>query len=259
MNIRVLIVDDEPPGVKAIRNFLEREEDVEIVGECFNGPEAVEAIRRLRPELVFLDIQMPGLDGFEVLEELSPEEMPLVVFVTAYDQYSLQAFAVHAVDYLLKPPANSELREALGRARILLEGLKHKEASHRLRSLLAEVETHRTCFHRFVVREGDRVIFVKVQDVEAIEATGNYMHLYVGRSSFMIRETMANLEEKLDPAHFIRTHRSWMVNAEKIQKVEPWSRGVYLITVQGGAQAPVSRFYREGIDHLIRGPLARKS
>jgi two-component system LytT family response regulator len=255
MRIRTLIVDDEPPGVKAIRDLLDFESDIEIIGECFDGVQALQAIRRLKPDLVFLDIQMPGLDGFEVLEELSADELPLVIFVTAYDHYSLQAFAVHAVDYLLKPVGATELRASLDRVRLLMEGRQQQVVSQRLCALLEEVESRRPRSTRFVVREGERVLFLKAEDVEAIEATGNYMHLYSGKQSYMIRETLANLEERLDPAQFIRTHRSWMVNAERIKEVHPWNKGVYLLTVQGGTEVPVSRSYRDGIDRLIRGTL----
>ena len=177
MRIRTLIVDDEPPGVKAIRDLLDFESDIEIIGECFDGVQALQAIRRLKPDLVFLDIQMPGLDGFEVLEELSADELPLVIFVTAYDHYSLQAFAVHAVDYLLKPVGATELRASLDRVRLLMEGRQQQVVSQRLCALLEEVESRRPRSTRFVVREGERVLFLKAEDVEAIEATGNYMHL----------------------------------------------------------------------------------
>jgi len=255
MRIRTLIVDDEPPGVKAIRDLLAREPDIEVIGECFDGEQALRAIRQLKPDLVFLDIQMPGLDGFEVLEELSEAEMPLVIFVTAYDHYALQAFSVHALDYVLKPMGEAELRASLDRARLLMEGRQQQDANRRLFALLEEVESRRPRSNRFVVREGERVIFLKAEDVEAIEATGNYMHLYSGRQSYMIRETLGNLEERLDPVQFVRTHRSWMVNAEKIKEVHPWNKGVYLLTVQGGTEVPVSRSYREGIDRLIRGTL----
>ncbi len=255
MTLRILIVDDEPPGVQVLRTLLAKEPEVEVVGEASNGVQALERIRTLRPDLVLLDIQMPGLDGFEVLEELTEEERPLVIFVTAFDQYSLQAFAVHAVDYLLKPPGAAELRGALERARLLVVGRQQREVARKLTGLLEEVEARRPRSHRFVVREGDRTLFLKAEEVEAIEATGNYMHLHIGRTSHMIRETLATLESKLEAARFIRAHRSWMVNAEKIREVRPGAKGIYVVVTHGGTEVPVSRSHREGIDALVRRTL----
>lgn len=252
MTLHILIVDDEPPGVQVLRALLSRETGVEVVGEAFNGVQALERIRALKPDLVLLDIQMPGLDGFEVLEELTEDERPLVVFVTAYDQYSLQAFAVHAVDYLLKPPAAADLRLALERARLLVAGRQQREAARKLNELLEDVEAKRPRSHRFVIREGERTLFLKAEDVEAIEATGNYMHLHIGRASHMIRETLATLETKLEAARFIRAHRSWMVNTEKIREVRPGAKGIYVVVTHGGTEVPVSRSYREAIDALVR-------
>jgi two-component system, LytTR family, response regulator len=256
MNLRILLVDDEAPNLDLLRELLAGEPEVEIVGECRNGLEAVQAIRNLHPDLVFLDIQMPGLDGFEVLEELDTEERPMVVFVTAYDQYSLQAFEVYALDYLLKPASEERLHATLERARGRLLTRCANNVNQRLSCFLEEVESRRVRPNRFVVREGDRVRFVRAEDVEAIEATGNYMHLYVGRTSYMIREVLSHLETKLDPHRFIRTHRSWIVNVDKIEGIGPWSKGAYLITVHGGTEVPVSQNYRERIDRIIRSTMA---
>ena len=254
MNMRALIVDDEPLGVKGVRTLLADEPDVEIVGECFDGAAAVRAIRELRPDLVFLDVQMPGLDGFEVLEELTEPEMPLIIFVTAFDQYSLQAFAVHALDYLLKPLSRPRFKEAMQQARATLEGKEHRAVNRRLLALLEEVEQRRQSLDRFVVRTADRILFLKSEEVEAIEATGNYMHLFRGRESFMIRETMATLEQRLNPARFLRTHRSWIVNVDRIKEIQTTESG-YTILVQGGTKVPVSKGYRERIDALLENPL----
>jgi two-component system LytT family response regulator len=255
--MRILIVDDEPPGVKTMRDLLEREPEVELLGECYNGEEAREAIKRLRPDLVFLDVQMPGLDGFGVLANLPEEEMPLVVFVTAYDQYSLKAFSVHALDYLLKPPGAAEVRSALRRAGAILEGRTQRDVAQRLYRLLEEVETGRQRFDRFVVRQGERVRFVEAAEIEAIEATGNYMLLHSGRNAHIIRDTMDHLEQRLDPTRFVRTHRSWMVNADRIKEILPSNKGVYVILVQGGTEVPVSRHYRARIDQLVRATLVK--
>ena len=256
MNIRALIVDDEPLGVKGVRSLLKDELDVEVIGECFDGKSAVKAIRELHPDLVFLDVQMPGLDGFEVVEELAEPEIPLIIYVTAFDHYSLKAFAVHALDYLLKPLSRPRFREALQRARVILGTRDQKDVNRRLLALLEEVERQRTSLDRFVVRTPDRILFLKSEEVEAIEATGNYMHLFRGRESFMIRETLAMLERRLDPCRFVRTHRSWIVNIDKIQEIQPCESG-YIILVQGGTKVPVSKGYREGIDALMADPLPR--
>ena len=252
--IRILIVDDEPPGIRALRNLLAREPDLEVVGECLDGPSAVAAVRRLHPDLLFLDIQMPGLDGFEVLAELSDQPLPLVVFVTAYDQYSLQAFQVHALDYLLKPCGPEALRAALDRARSLL-ATRAEDSSRRVLDLVEEVERHRDRPHRFVVRDGNRVLLIPADQVDAIEATGNYMHLHLGRQTYMIRDTLASLETRLPRDRFLRTHRSWLVNLDRIRELRPWSKGSYLAVVEGGTEVPVSRSFRETLDRLLQGTL----
>lgn len=256
MTIRTLIVDDEPLGVQGVRTLLQDESDVEVVGEALDGPAAVQAIRELRPDLVLLDVQMPGLDGFEVLEELDPGEMPLVVFVTAFDHYSLQAFAVHALDYVLKPISRPRFREALARARGILAERGQRDVNRRLLALLEEVEQRRVSLDRFVVREGERILFLKSEEVEAIEATGNYMHLYRGRESHMIRETLATLEQRLDPRRFLRVHRSWIVNIACIQEIHV-AEGGYLIHTAGGTRVPVSKGHRERLDALLQDPLPR--
>lgn len=251
--MRVLIVDDERPGVQALRKLLEREPDVAIVGECLDGASAVEAVRRLRPDLLLLDIHMPRLDGFGVLAELSGEPLPLVVFVTAYDHHCLRAFQVHAVDYLLKPCGPDALRAALARARALL-GASGEDGSGRLMDFMEDVERDREHWGRFVVREGSRLTFIPVDEVAAIEATGNYMHLHVGGGTRMIRETLAHLEARL-PGQFLRTHRSWLVNVRRIRELQPTGKGAYLALVEGGAQVPVSRQCRDKLEGLLGGAL----
>lgn len=252
--MRILLVDDEAPGLAALRNLLDREDGVEVVGACADGASAVAAARSLKPDLMFLDIQMPGMDGFEVLAELAPEGLPLVVFVTAYDQYCLRAFQVHAVDYLLKPCGREALHGALERARALLVSRREREPGGVL-DLLEDVERERGQRLRFVVREGARALFVPVDRVEAIEATGNYMHLHVDGGTRMIRETLAGLMDRLPPS-FVRVHRSWIVNARRIREVAPQGRGTWVARLEGGVEVPVSRQGRESLDAFLKGHLA---
>jgi two-component system, LytTR family, response regulator len=251
--IRTVIVDDEPLARDRIRSLLEVELDIEIVAECRNGREAVSAIQECAPDLVFLDIQMPEMDGFDVIAEIDPGKMPVIVFVTAYDQYAIQAFSVHALDYLLKPFDQRRFREAIGRARESLKDRATQAINERLLALLEEVESRRRIVSRFVVRTDGRIVFVRAKDVECIEATGNYMQLYVGKNVFTIRDTMAKLESKLDTSVFVRVHRSWIVNIEKIQELQSWFNGSYMVILQGGRKVHASRRFRKRIEELI-GP-----
>ncbi len=248
--IRTLIVDDEPLARERIRGLLASEPDVELVGEARDGREAVSAIESARPDLVFLDVQMPEMDGFAVLEEVS-SSLPLVVFVTAYDRYALQAFEVHALDYLLKPFDGRRFREALERARAYLAGRTIEDVNRRVLALLERLQARRATLNRFVVRSGGRIRFVRARDVDCIEATGNYMRLHVGGEAHLIRETMASLEAKLDPERFVRVHRSWIVNVERIAELQPWFHGSYLVVLPGGRRIHVSRTFRQRIEALL--------
>lgn len=245
MTLRAVVVDDEPLLAQGLSRALTRR-GVEVLETCLDGPSAVDAIRRWRPDVVFLDIQMPGLDGFQVLEELAGE-LPLVVFVTAYDQYALQAFAVHAVDYLLKPVGDEALDVALGRVQALVQGCRSQEAAARVMALLEGVEGRRP--GRFVAKDGDRVRFIKEAEVEAIEATGKYMHLHLRGGSHMIRETLAALEERLDPARFLRVHRSWMVAIDQVAELRTLRDGSQELHLHSGRRVPVSR--PEAVQRLI--------
>jgi two-component system, LytTR family, response regulator len=253
MTIRTLIVDDEPLGVAGIRALLAAEPDVEIVGTCLDGAAAVEALRTLRPDLVFLDVQMPLLDGFEVLEELGAGPLPAVVFVTAFDQYALKAFAVHAQDYLLKPIEPARFQDALVHVRQVLADRALAEVNRRLRTFLEDVEASRPVLDRFVIRDRDRVRFIKVQEVEALEATGVYIHVYRGRESFLLREPLGSLAGRLDPRQFIRPHRSWMVNVAQVQEVHRKKLGGLALVLRSGREVPVSRRLRSCL-HLLLHP-----
>jgi two-component system, LytTR family, response regulator len=245
--IRALIVDDEPLALEGLRTLLAEEADIEVVGECLNGREAVTAIKSLRPHLVFLDVQMPVFDGFEVIEELEPEEIPVVVFVTAFDQYALQAFAVHALDYLLKPVEPGRFRAALAHVRETLAGRFEHEADQKLPALLEAVESRRRPADRFVIRDGGRTTFLKAPEVDAIEAADVYAVLHRGRDSFVLRESLSSLETRLDGEKFLRTHRSWIVNADRILEIREGTGGGHEIRLSSGLTVPISRRHRAGI------------
>jgi two-component system, LytTR family, response regulator len=245
--IRAMIVDDEPLAVEGMRALLAEEGDIEVVGECLNGREAVAAIKALRPHLVFLDVQMPVFDGFEVIEELEPEEIPVVVFVTAFDQYAMQAFAVHALDYLLKPVEPERFRDALRHVRQILSGRCERDTNQKLLALLEAVESQRRSPDRFVIRDGGRTVFIKAQELDAIEAAGVYAVLHRGRDSFVLREALCSLEVRLDREQFLRTHRSWIVNADRIAEIRGGTDGRSEILLSTGLAVPISRRHRAGV------------
>jgi two-component system LytT family response regulator len=250
--IRALLVDDEPLAIEALRGLLAAEQGVEVVGASLNGREAVEAIRTLRPHLVLLDVQMPVFDGFEVIEELEPDEIPVVVFVTAYDQYALRAFAVHAVDYLLKPVEPERFRDALRNAREILAGRQERETNRRLLALLGDMEARRPTLDRFVIRDQDRVRFIKVQDVDAIEAAGVYAVLHRGRDVFILRDALSTLETRLGSDRFLRVHRSWIVNMDRVTELRGAPSRPLEMLLTTGLAIPVSRRHRAIVSARLR-------
>jgi two-component system LytT family response regulator len=244
MKIRALIVDDEPLARKRILMFLRDEPDVEIVGECVNGAEAIEQIGRHNPDLVFLDVQMPEVGGFDVLRALPTDRWPLVIFVTAYNQHALQAFEVHALDYLLKPFKLIRFRQALQRARQHLNVHDVPGKSRRFQEwLLAQEETAYPS--RLTVKSGEHTAFVEVNDVDCIEAAGNYAILHVGAINHILRETLSNLEAKLSPKRFLRVSRSAIVNLDRIKAVQPAIRGEHVVVLKNGRELPLTRGVRE--------------
>ena len=273
--IRTVVVDDEPLARDGLRVRLGREDDVEIVGEAADGPSAVDAILSLRPDLVFLDVQIPGFDGFDVVAKTAQTHLPTIVFVTAYDRYALRAFEVHALDYLLKPIAHRRLQEALRRARHELgrrdrelpdhapgspdaEGDQSANGFDRLRSLLDEREAQlgppptagpaapapRYAL-RFTVRDGERYVLLRVADVDWAEASANYVRLHVGPRTYQMRTTMSELERQLDPAQFTRIHRSTIVNLDRVREIRPEWHGEYEVGLVTGATLRLSRGYRD--------------
>ena len=250
MTLRALIVDDEALARTALVRLLKRERDVSLIGQCDDGESAVQTIRQAQPDIVFLDVQMPEMDGFQVVEAIGAERMPVTIFVTAFDRYAIRAFDANAVDYLLKPFAPDRLTRALARARERCLGKQDKEAAQRLFSLL-DSRLQSDYAQRLAVATGGRIVFVPVADIDWIEAEGNYARLHVSRKAFDVRETLQALMEKLDPREFIRIHRSTIVNARRIREVQPWFQGSHIVVLQSGEELRMSRYQREAVDRLL--------
>ena len=249
--INPLIVDDEPLARDRIKRFLRDEEGIRLIGECKNGVEAIESIGREKPDLVFLDIQMPEKNGFDVIKSLDAKDLPTIIFVTAYDQYALHAFEVHALDYLLKPFNRERIKRAVARAREHLDHKRMGNIDERLNALIADIRGERKYLDRLVVKAVGRVFFLKTDEIDWIEAAGNYVKLHVGREAHMIRETMNGIESKLDPAKFLRIHRSTVVNIDRIKELHPMFSGDYAVILRNGTELALSRNYRERFTELF--------
>ncbi len=251
MIIRALIVDDEQPARDLINTLLRDEPELEVVGECSNGRDAVAAIQRLSPDLVFLDVQMPGLDGFGVLAELRKEHLPLVVFVTAFDQHAIRAFEVHALDYLLKPFEYDRLRQSVRRARTELAPGSATAGPARLLALLEAMRAGSRTWDRLAIRDGGRVVFLQPDEIDWIEAEGNYVRLHVGKESHLLRETMSSTEARLAARKFLRVSRSTIVNLERVKEWQPLFHGDSVVILRDGTRLTVSRVYRDTLDRLV--------
>jgi two-component system LytT family response regulator len=249
--IRTLVVDDEPMARERVLSLLQQEEDVEVVGECSDGAQAVAAIQHQSPDLVFLDVQMPGVDGFGEIEAVGSERMPTVVFVTAYDEYALRAFEVHALDYLLKPFGRDRFQETLKHARASLERRRAGDLGRRLLALVNDIKPERPNLERLVVKSGGRVFFLRTEEIDWIEAAGNYVRLHLGEESHLFRETMNRMETRLDTRRFVRIHRSRIVNTERIKELQPWFNGEYVVILRNGTRLPLSRGYRDRLQEQI--------
>ena len=249
--LRVIIVDDEPLARRRLRTLLAGEQDVEILGEFGNGRDAVTAIRELKPDLVFLDIQMPELDGFGVVREVGVSAMPTVVFVTAYDEYALKAFEVHAFDYLLKPVDRDRFASTLRRARSGMRGEESRTLSVRLGALLSELGCLRHEPQRLPIRKDGRIFLVRPEDIDWLEADGNHVRVHVGKESHLIRETLSNLETRLPPRSFMRIHRSTLVNIARIREIQPWFQGDYVLLLTDGTRLTSGRSYRDRVRSLF--------
>ncbi len=249
--VRTVIVDDEPLARDKLRAFLSRHPEFELVGEAGDGLTAVRLIDQIRPDLVLLDIQMPELDGFEVLEALEQEQLPYVIFVTAYDHYAVQAFEVGAIDYLLKPVAPDRFDQALDRARQQLGRGAGLDLADRLARALEQVAPARPRVERFLVKDQGRSRFVAAHEVEWIEAAGNYLKLHTAGVVHLVRATMKEIETRLDPARFARVHRTAIVNVDRIHYLEPWSHGDQLLVMKSGERLILSRRYRDRLPETL--------
>jgi two-component system, LytTR family, response regulator len=248
MTLRVLIVDDEPFARAGVRYLLEREPDVEIVGEVGDGMEAVTAILETSPDLVFLDVQMPELDGFGVVETVGVEKMPTVVFVTAFDEHALRAFDVHALDYVLKPIDPDRFALAIERARPRRG--EDSTLGEKLAALVAEMRPAPEYLDRLVVRSPGRIYFVEVSEIDWIEAAENYVQLHANRQSHLVHGTISALERRLDPRLFLRVHRSTIVNLARIKEINPLFHGDYRIVLADGIEVTSGRTYRQAIRRI---------
>lgn len=245
--LRVLIVDDELIARRRIRRLLDAD-DYEIVGECGNGLEAVLKIQADTPDLVFLDVQMPEMDGFTVLQTIDAQPMPAVIFVTAYDRYALKAFEVHAVDYLLKPFDDERFAKAIERARAQIQ---NNTLNDRLMDLLESLKPRPQYIERLVIKAAGRIFFLPVEEIDWIEAADNYVSLHTGRESHLLRETISRLESKLDPKMFLRIRRSTIVNLKRIKELHPLFNGEYAVILASGKELTSSRRYRQNLSAIL--------
>jgi two-component system LytT family response regulator len=256
--IKTLIVDDEPVARQTIRALLEKDPEIEVVGECSSGLEAISSIRQQTPDLLFLDIQMPRVNGFDVLSKTVDVKIPAIIFVTAFDQYALNAFEVHALDYLLKPYTDQRFMDALLKAK---SQLKMKELDRLSSSLLAllqdqparleSVGSRQTFLTRFMIKRNGRVVFVTADSVDWIEANDYYVNVHVGATTHLIRLTMNELEQKLDPQEFFRIHRSLIVNLKRVKELHQHFNGEYVVILHDGTELKLSRGRRERLNEML--------
>lgn len=253
--IKTVIVDDEPLARRRIKRLLARDAQVEVAGDCGNGKDAIIAIRELDPDLLFLDVQMPEIDGFDVLESLPPDDLPFVIFVTAYDQYALRAFEVSAVDYLVKPFDRARFEKALQRAKSRLASERGSELNRQTLALLDELKARASHTERLVIKAGGRAFFLKVDEIDWIEAEGKYVRLHVGKESYLLREAIGGMEAQLDPKKFPRIHRSTIVNIDRVRELQPWFHNEYRVILNDGTELMLSRSCRKRLGELLGSPL----
>lgn len=251
--IRTLIVDDEKPARRRLRELLEKQAGIDIIGECTNGEDAVEQIRATAPDLLFLDIQMPGLNGFGVVNQIGVDRMPITIFVTAFDQYALKAFEVSALDYLLKPFSDERFERSLERALDFIGARQRGDLNDRMLALLDRLQPNQAAtttsyLERLAIKQSGRVIFLRVEEIAWIEAAGVYVEIHAGKNSWLHRVSLSELEARLDPQLFLRIHRSTIVNLRHIKELQPHSHGDFLVVLQDGQQLKLSRNYRAKVE-----------
>jgi len=251
LGIRALIVDDEPLARDRIREMLKDHSEIEVIGEARNGREAIDSVEKHNPDLVFLDVQMPDLDGFDVLQNLNAQRLPLIIFVTAYDQHAIRAFNVHAVDYLTKPFDRKRFAEAIDQAKVFMKGARQPDTAGLL-SMLQELKAGGRYRERFAIKNGEAIFLVRAEDVDAIEAEGNYVRLNLGNASHLLRDTLNNIESQINPRMFVRIHRRTIVNINRVKELQTWARGEYRVVLSTGAHYTLSRGYRQHFESFIK-------
>ncbi len=254
--IRAIIIDDEPLAREKVQLFAASEPDIEIVDVCTNGHEAISSFNTYKPDLLFLDIQMPELNGFEVLQQLPTNPLPGIIFITAYDEFALRAFEFHALDYLLKPYDRERFQKSVAHARATLRSTTETETTtQQIKLLLNSIQQNSNKLERLIVKTNGRIIFLRIEEIDWMEAAGNYVKLHVGNETHLIRETMNGLEQQLNPLKFIRIHRSTIINIEKIKELEPYFNGEYKVILSNNIQLILSRNYRENFTTVLGKPL----
>lgn len=253
--ITALIVDDEPLARKFIRRMLKEDHDVEIVGECDDGRSAVAMIQKHNPQIVFLDVQMPAMDGFAVLEAIGFERLPEVIFTTAYEKYAIRAFELHALDYLLKPFDQIRFQDAMRHAKERLSQRQQEDGRLQISALLESVKTQSKYLERLIIKADGRISFLHAGDINWIEADDKYVHLHTSKASRMVRQTLSAMESQLDPKKFQRIHRSAIVNIERIKELEPTFNGEHVVLLEDGTKLTLSRTYRDKVFELLGKPL----
>jgi len=248
--IKSLIVDDEPIARDVIKKFLVGEKHFKIAGECGNGVDAVLMILDKKPDVVFLDIQMPEMDGFEVIKAIGLKNLPHIIFVTAYDRYAIKAFEINALDYLLKPFDKERFQTAINRAKDLI--FSKNNIKQQLHNLVGNSKDEQAYLKRILIKASGRVFFVKTDEISWIEAAAYYVKLHVRKEVHLIRETLNNLENKLDPAFFVRIHKSHIVNLEFIKEIQPWTKNKYVVILNDKTKLNLSRNYREKFFNLFK-------
>lgn len=240
-----IIVDDEPLARKRIQSLLEQDAEIKILKVCANGKEAIEAVNEQLPDMLFIDIQMPELNGFEVVQALESKSIPAIIFVTAYDEFALKAFEVHAIDYLLKPFENERFFATVNRAKSLIKSNEPLDINEKVAQLVEELTAKKQFIKRIMVKNSDKVFFIEVDEIDYLESSGNYVKIHSGGKHQLVRDTLTNMMNNLDPEIFFRVHRTTVVNIQKVKELQPWFHGDYLVVMKDGTKLNMSRNYKE--------------